>query len=226
MCTVASKKKKNKKKNKAAKDKTNGDTTDLPETNGHDELPEQDNDDGEADETDTHTEIPAAVETQPPAASVPSSDLEKHDPVETTEATESPPTPAPAAPPSPAETNGSRQDHEVPIATDHDHVDDEVHLSKSISDTDERLAAAARERDELKAEVTELRKSLESIQQRHQDEMDIKQAMLEKTQSGKEHAETQYKNLLGKVNTIKAQLGERLKADAVGLTISSVSSFF
>lgn len=39
---------------------------------------------------------------------------------------------------------------------------------------------------------------------------------LEEANEGKEHFETQYKNLLGRVNTIKTSLGDRLKADAVG----------
>lgn len=97
------------------------------------------------------------------------------------------------------------------------------HLSSLLSDTESRLAVAAKERDDLMAEVTKVRKSLESIQQRHEEELVAKQAALEKTQSGKEHAEGQYKNLLGKVNTIKAQLGERLKADAVTFTSSHPS---
>lgn len=38
---------------------------------------------------------------------------------------------------------------------------------------------------------------------------------LDEANEGKEHFETQYKNLLGRVNTIKTSLGDRLKADAV-----------
>lgn len=83
------------------------------------------------------------------------------------------------------------------------------------SDTEDRLAAAALERDQLRAEVTQLRKSLESIQQRHEAELSQTQTQIEETRSGKEHAETRYQKLLGQVNVIKAQLGERLKADAV-----------
>jgi hypothetical protein len=40
---------------------------------------------------------------------------------------------------------------------------------------------------------------------------------LDEANEGKEHFETQYKNLLGRVNTIKTSLGDRLKADAVGV---------
>lgn len=73
------------------------------------------------------------------------------------------------------------------------------------------------ERDLLRAEVTQLRKSLESLQDKHSEEVSGVREELEQSQQEKEHAETQYKNLLGKVTTIRAQLGERLKADAAEL---------
>ena len=82
-------------------------------------------------------------------------------------------------------------------------------------DPDPRFEALVRDRDSLRAEVTEMRRSLEQIRSKHQEEMGALQNKLEETQEEKEHAETQYRNLLGKVNTIKSQLGERLKADAV-----------
>jgi hypothetical protein len=75
--------------------------------------------------------------------------------------------------------------------------------------------------------VTELRKSLENIQS-SQDKNDAGDSEsnqeaeiqnlreeLEEANEAKEHFETQYKNLLGRVNTIKTSLGDRLKADAV-----------
>ncbi len=95
--------------------------------------------------------------------------------------------------------------------------------SQPISDTEERLAELARERDSLRAEVVELRKSLEGIQEKHRAETLGLREDLNTTQSGKEVAETQYRNLLGKVNTIKSQLGERLKADAVCVSTSDRS---
>ncbi|KAF2690713.1 hypothetical protein K458DRAFT_438533 [Lentithecium fluviatile CBS 122367] len=82
------------------------------------------------------------------------------------------------------------------------------------SDTNARLDAIAKERDALRQEVTELRKSLESIQEKHDEEISSLQTELEETTESKEHFETQYKNLLGRVNTIKTSLGDRLKADA------------
>lgn len=74
-----------------------------------------------------------------------------------------------------------------------------------------------RDRDSLRAEVAEMRISLEKIQSKHDEEMGALQNELKQSQNDKEHAETQFRNLLGKVNTIKSQLGERLKADAVRL---------
>lgn len=83
------------------------------------------------------------------------------------------------------------------------------------TEPDSRFEALVRDRDSLRAEVTEMRRSLEEIQSKHQEDMGALQHRLEETQEEKEQAETQFRNLLGKVNTIKSQLGERLKADAV-----------
>ena len=87
-------------------------------------------------------------------------------------------------------------------------------------DASSRLDAMQQERDNLRAEVTQLRQSLESIQERDNEEVSNVKEELEQTQQGKEHAETQYRNLLGKVNTIRSQLGERLKADAEELELA------
>ncbi|KAH6639778.1 hypothetical protein C7974DRAFT_389192 [Boeremia exigua] len=96
----------------------------------------------------------------------------------------------------------------------------------SDSETTARLDAIAKERDALRQEVTELRKSLESIQSRHdgqaaegaesrhEEEVQALREELEEANEGKEHFETQYNNLLGRVNTIKTSLGNRMKADA------------
>jgi chromosome segregation ATPase len=97
------------------------------------------------------------------------------------------------------------------------------------SDTSARLDAIAKERDALRQEVTELRKSLENVQNKqsaatsdesnlnHEEEIRNLREELDEANEGKEHFETQYKNLLGRVNTIKTSLGDRLKADAVGV---------
>ncbi|CAO1600829.1 hypothetical protein XANCAGTX0491_004507 [Xanthoria calcicola] len=92
------------------------------------------------------------------------------------------------------------------------------HSVEDLSDdTEARLEALALERSALRDEVTHLRESLERIQAKHEDDMTIIRRDLEERTGEKKHAESQYRNLLGKVNTIKSQLGERLKADAEDL---------
>lgn len=104
----------------------------------------------------------------------------------------------------------------------------------------------SQEREALRAEVEQLRRSLEDIQGKHNEELstirfqhqsfvsDIRaqhteeissittkhteevsviRGELEESESAKEHAQSQYQNLLGKINTIRNGLTERLKAD-------------
>ena len=87
----------------------------------------------------------------------------------------------------------------------------------AATDTDARLEALVNERAALREEVAQVRRSLEEIQEKHEEELGSVRDQLADTQGEKEQAETQYRNLLGKVNTIRSQLGERLKADAVGV---------
>ncbi|KAJ9405104.1 hypothetical protein DTO045G8_7117 [Paecilomyces variotii] len=81
-------------------------------------------------------------------------------------------------------------------------------------ESEDRFNALVRERDSLREEVTRMRKSLEEIQSKHRDENQDLQQKLEESESKKERAESQYQKLLERVNTIKSQLGERLKEDA------------
>jgi chromosome segregation ATPase len=119
----------------------------------------------------------------------------------------------------------------------------------NVSDTTDasaRFEAMSQEREALRAEVEQLRKSLEDIQGKHNEELstlntqhrgfisDIQaqhseevsdihkkhteevatiRGELEESESAKEHAQSQYQNLLGRVNTIRNGLTERLKAD-------------
>lgn len=85
------------------------------------------------------------------------------------------------------------------------------------ADSTARLDALAKDRDALRQEVSELRQNLENIKEKHQEEINTLQGELEEANEGKEHFETQYRNLLGRVNTIKSSLGDRLKADAARL---------
>jgi len=84
------------------------------------------------------------------------------------------------------------------------------------SDTRDKLDALVKEREALMVEVTELRKSLQSIQEKHEQEVAELQEQLEESQTAKEQADTNYNDLLGRVGQIKSHLGERLKSDAVG----------
>lgn len=79
----------------------------------------------------------------------------------------------------------------------------------------DRFDTLIRDRDSLRAEVTDMRKSLEEIQSKHHADMETLQHKLDDAESKKEHAESQFQKLLERVNTIKSQLGERLKEDAV-----------
>ena len=88
------------------------------------------------------------------------------------------------------------------------------------SETDARLQALVKERTALREEVAQVRKTLHEIQEKHEEELGTMREQLADTQGEKEQAETQYRNLLGKVNTIRSQLGERLKADAVGVRLA------
>lgn len=94
---------------------------------------------------------------------------------------------------------------------------------QQASDTEARLEAMARDRDALRNEVAELRKSLEGLQEKHEQDLSGLKDEVEEAQSGKETAEEQYRTLLGKVNTIRSQLGERLKADAVCYVLCRLS---
>ena len=114
--------------------------------------------------------------------------------------------------------NGSQsapeQKQDAEDETDNDQPSD---IPSPSADASSRFDAMQQERDNLRAEVTQLRQSLESFQERHNEEVSGVKEELEQTQQEKERAETQYSTLLSKVNTIRSQLGERLKEDAAQL---------
>jgi chromosome segregation ATPase len=117
----------------------------------------------------------------------------------------------------PAEDNPTDQhvnnhDHETPHR-----ANEQPNLASDGSEPKDRFDALVRDRDSLRAEVTDMRKSLEEIQSKHSAEMETLQQRLDDAESKKEQAETQFQKLLERVNTIKSQLGERLKEDAVRL---------
>ena len=90
---------------------------------------------------------------------------------------------------------------------------------EDLSDAAARFDALVKDRDALRAEVTQLRQSLEALQSKHEEDLGSVKDQLQDTQNEKDEAQEQYQNLLGKVNTIRSQLGERLKADAVSTAI-------
>ncbi|EDN04143.1 conserved hypothetical protein [Histoplasma mississippiense (nom. inval.)] len=112
------------------------------------------------------------------------------------------------------EDNNGGRDKEMESITESDTDVPPPNSTTPFFDSDPRFEALVRDRDSLRAEVAEMRISLEKIQSKHDEEMELLQNELKQSQNDKEHAETQFRNLLGKVNTIKSQLGERLKADA------------
>jgi len=75
----------------------------------------------------------------------------------------------------------------------------------------------SQDREALRAEVEQLRKQLETIQETHAQEVSQLKTDLEETEAAKEHVETQYQTLLGRVEKIKETLGDRLKRDKAEL---------
>ncbi|EEP80866.1 conserved hypothetical protein [Uncinocarpus reesii 1704] len=65
-------------------------------------------------------------------------------------------------------------------------------------ESDPRFEALVRDRDSLRVEVVEMRRTLEQIQSKHDEEMEALQNKLQETQNEKHNAETQFRNLLGK----------------------------
>lgn len=121
--------------------------------------------------------------------------------------------------PDEADTDNTTTNTSLPEEEERDETDDAQTSLTSVSseDPNSRLEAMQQERDNLHAEVTQLRQSLESLQEKHDEELSTAQEELAESNQGKSKAELQYRNLLDKVNQIKAQLGERLKADAAEL---------
>jgi uncharacterized protein (DUF3084 family) len=91
----------------------------------------------------------------------------------------------------------------------------EAMASGNDGDSEARLKSLAEERTDLRDQVESMRKEMEELQSQHAEALAAKQRELEQTQGEKEQADSNYQTLLGRVNTIRSQLGERLKADAV-----------
>ncbi|CAL3967390.1 hypothetical protein PZA11_003710 [Diplocarpon coronariae] len=79
--------------------------------------------------------------------------------------------------------------------------------------TEETFAIKGQHAENLSNIETKHKYELSSIKAQHEEEVSTIRAELLETESAKDHAETQYQSLLGRINTIKSSLGERLKAD-------------
>lgn len=88
----------------------------------------------------------------------------------------------------------------------------------SLPESNVDYRALTEERDALREEIAQVRRTLIATQKEHEQEVDSMREQLAASRSEKEQAEAQYRGLLGKVSTIRSQLGERLKADAVSIS--------
>ncbi|KAK3985581.1 putative golgi matrix protein [Cladorrhinum sp. PSN332] len=88
---------------------------------------------------------------------------------------------------------------------------------KTTTPSTDKLEAMSQDCEALRAEVEQLRKQLENIQSAHADEVKQLRSDLDESEAAKEHAETQYQTLLGRVEKIKQTLGDRLKRDKAEL---------
>lgn len=193
------------KKKKGGKAKSNGD---LGKANGAKADDEHENDDAEGEEQESKTP------TEPPSSPHKVENLGHP----TTNGTSRKSNDAP----DPSAKVDSQEEHvaekKSPAAQDISFGCEDT--APAVIDTDARLEALVNERAALREEVAQVRRSLEEIQEKHEEELGGIREQLVDTQGEKEQAEAQYRNLLGKVNTIRSQLGERLKADAVGVYLS------
>ncbi|KAM3072460.1 hypothetical protein ACMFMG_009261 [Clarireedia jacksonii] len=91
-------------------------------------------------------------------------------------------------------------------------------LRKSLEDLQEKHAEPNSSSDGQDSEKLALieeqhKEEIATIRSQHKEEISSVRTELEESESAKEHWESQYHALLGRVNTIKSSLGERLKAD-------------
>ncbi|KAJ5112976.1 hypothetical protein N7456_001510 [Penicillium angulare] len=152
-----------------------------------------------AQPTDSNTEKPLDDAEKP-------EDADKDDADEPADPEEDPT----AETPQPDEAGDNETNHST---NDHETVDDTPDPSSTNAEPKDRFDALVRDRDSLREEVIDMRKSLEEIQSKHKVDMEALQQNLDDMESKKEHAETQFQQLLERVNIIKSQLGERLKED-------------
>jgi predicted nucleic acid-binding Zn-ribbon protein len=113
----------------------------------------------------------------------------------------------------PLDANGTRPSPDTFESEAQTHAD-----HKDVSDLTEKFDALTLERDNLRQEVAELRKSLEHIKGKHEEEVTELQEQVEKAEEGRDQAELQHTNLLERVKALRDTLGERMKSNAVRTT--------
>lgn len=91
-------------------------------------------------------------------------------------------------------------------------------LRKSLEDirgkhNQEISSIKSQHADELSKSQARHAEEVSAVKNQHTEEISTIRTELEDSQAAKDQAETQYQHLLGRINTIKASLGERLKAD-------------
>lgn len=85
------------------------------------------------------------------------------------------------------------------------------------SDPSSRFDALVKDRDNLREEVTKLRKSLEELQSRHDGEEGTAQEDLQEARNEKEEWENRYNELKDGLDAMRSRLAERFKAKTVRL---------
>ncbi|KAK7948239.1 uncharacterized protein PG986_009125 [Apiospora aurea] len=85
--------------------------------------------------------------------------------------------------------------------------------SEPSADTSARLEAMSQEREALRAEVEQVRKQLEGIQETHAQETTKLKSELEESVAAKELAEEEYESLRERVDKLKETLGSKLARD-------------
>lgn len=85
--------------------------------------------------------------------------------------------------------------------------------SEPSADTSARLEAMSQEREALRAEVEQVRKQLEGIQETHAQETTKLKTELEESVAAKELAEEEYESLRERVDKLKETLGSKLARD-------------
>ncbi|KAJ1338200.1 GRAB domain-containing protein [Microdochium nivale] len=109
----------------------------------------------------------------------------------------------------PVATNGQSKSpvEETPVEPHHTTTTEDP---SGDADTSARLEALSQEREALRAEVGQLRKQLQDIQENHSQETTQLKTDLEESEAAKEQAQEQYEDLLERVEKIKETVGTRL----------------